>query len=70
VSHDLKHGARFSNGIFTPHKEDVMKKHNKTGNSANQLTYTELKTIGYLKPSEDKAPRPLPSYCAGWPQQQ
>jgi hypothetical protein len=47
-----------------------MKEHNKTGSTANQLTYKELKTVGSLKPSEEKAPRPLPSYCAGWPQQQ
>jgi hypothetical protein len=57
--------ARFSNGIFTPNKEDVMKKHNK--NSVSQLTY---KTVRSLKASDEKAPRPLPSACAGWPQQQ
>lgn len=42
-----------------------MKKHNKS--SVSQLTY---KTVGSWKPSEEKAPRPLPSYCASWPQQQ
>ena len=57
--------ARFSNGIFTPYKEDVMKKHNK--NSLNQLTY---KTVRSLKTSDEKVPRPLPSGCVGWPQQQ
>jgi len=50
------------------HKEDVMKKHDKS--SVSQLTYKELKTIGSLRPSEDKTPRPLPAVCSGWPQQQ
>ena len=42
-----------------------MKEHNK--NSISKLTY---KTIGSLKTSDEKAPRPLPSASVGWPQQQ
>ena len=57
--------AGYSNSIFTLPKEDVMKKHNK--NSVSQLTY---KTVRSLKTSDEKVPRPLPSGCVGWPQQQ
>ena len=39
-----------------------MKEHNK--NSVSKLTY---KTVGSWKTSEEKAPKPLPSACAGWP---
>jgi hypothetical protein len=47
-----------------------MKNHNQISQTKldSQLTFKELKTVGSLKPSEEKAPRPLPSACACWPQ--
>ena len=42
-----------------------MKQHNKSGKS-NELTIKVLKTVGSFK--TEKAPRPLPSACACWPQ--
>jgi len=46
-----------------------MKNHNQIGKGGdNQLTVKELKTVGSFKPSEEKAPRPLPSGCLCWPQ--
>ena len=47
-----------------------MKNHNQISKGDNKLTVKELKTVGSWKTSEEKAPRPLPSACVGWPQQQ
>ena len=51
-------------------REDIMKKHDQIGqgNGDNKLTFKELKTVGSLKVSEEKAPRPLPALCTCWPQ--
>jgi len=47
-----------------------MKGLNKIGssNGDSKLTFKDLKTVGSLKPSDEKAPRPLPSACLCWPQ--